>query len=344
MKSLAEKHSPAATAIAAAALIALGAAAGCREDPAPAERQPAPSAPTPQVKPLTESERPAPPADVLAAAATDRAAQAAPAAREPKLPAPTASPEDITIAQAAAASADQPGDDDLLPPSEPAPAVAPEETADAPAADPRSADPRYQPVAYRPVDVPDLGRRTDGVDWPQFLGPNQDSKSPETGILTDWPEQGPPLVWQRSLGVSYDIGSISRGRLFQFDRHGDQARLSCLHAETGELLWKWEYPTDYSDYYGYNNGPRCSPIVDGDRVYLYGAEGMLHCLRVTDGQLLWRVDTVEQFGVVQNFFGVGSTPVIEGDLLLVIVGGSPESSQGLGSAQLDLVEATARGL
>jgi outer membrane protein assembly factor BamB len=70
-------------------------------------------------------------------------------------------------------------------------------------------------------------------------------------------------------------------------------------------------------------------VVDGDRVYIYGAEGMLHCVRAGDGKMLWRVNTKNRFGVVQNFFGVGSTPVVEGDLLLVQVGGSPPGSDGV---------------
>jgi len=90
-------------------------------------------------------------------------------------------------------------------------------------------------------------------------------------------------------------------------------------------LWKFEYPTNYDDYYGYNNGPRCCPVVDGDRVYIFGAEGMLHCVRSDNAQLLWKVDTATRFHVVQNFFGVASAPVIEGDLLIVQVGGSVEN-------------------
>src|SRR5262249_55102080 len=63
-----------------------------------------------------------------------------------------------------------------------------------------------------------------------------------------------------------------------------------------------------------------------DRVYAYGAEGVLHCLRVADGKPLWKVDTAAEFNVIQNFFGVGSTPVVEGDLLIAQVGGSPKGS------------------
>ena len=184
----------------------------------------------------------------------------------------------------------------------------------------------------------------DGVDWPRFLGPTGDSKSPETGILTDWGQCGPPLVWHRPLGTSYGIGSVSRGRLFQFDRLEDRARLRCLDSRTGELLWKFEYPTEYVDLVGYNNGPRSSPVVDDGLVYLFGAEGMLHCLRAEDGTPVWKVDTAQRFGVVQNFFGVGSTPVVEGNLLIVMVGGSPPDSQDLGRFNLDRAVGNGTGI
>ena len=176
------------------------------------------------------------------------------------------------------------------------------------------------------VVVPTPGTRTSGSDWPDFLGPRRDNKSPETGILTDWPAGGPRVVWKKPLGTGYGTCSISQGRLMQFDRHGDMARLTCMNSETGEELWRFEYPTAYRDMFGYNNGPRCTPVIDGRRVYIYGAEGMLHCLSVVDGELLWRVDTAADYNVKQNFFGVGSTPLVEGDLVIAQVGGSPPGS------------------
>ncbi len=201
--------------------------------------------------------------------------------------------------------------------------------ADDPRQDAKSAAPTVEPAApYQPVNVSDLSTRKAGVDWPSFLGPNRDSRSPESGIVTKWSRTSPSIVWTRRLGTSYAMPSISRGRLFQFDRVKNEAVLFAMKSETGEPLWRFSYPTDFEDPYGYDNGPRSSPVVDDDRVYIYGAEGMLHCLRVTDGTLIWMVDTMAQFGVVQNFFGVGSTPVIEGELLIVMVGGSPTGSEG----------------
>ena len=173
---------------------------------------------------------------------------------------------------------------------------------------------------------PDLGTRKAGSDWPGFLGPTGDSVSTEKGILTPWPKEGPRQVWALRTGLGYAMPSISRGRLFLFDRLRNRARLRAFNNETAEQLWSFEYPTAYRDMYGYDGGPRCCPVVDGPRVYVYGAEGLLHCVRAADGKLVWKVDTREKFGVVQNFFGVGSTPVVEGDLLLVQVGGSPPGS------------------
>ena len=189
-----------------------------------------------------------------------------------------------------------------------------------------------------------LGTRKAGLDWPIFLGPTQDSKSPETGIITKWTAAKPRIVWTTELGTSYGAPTISRGRLFQFDRFENKARVYSLHAETGKPIWQYEYPTEYSDYFGYNNGPRCSPVVDGNRVYAYGAEGMLTCLTADAGKLVWQIDTQKDFGVVQNFFGVGSSPVIEGDLLIVMVGGSPAWAQNLGALSLDRVEGDGSGI
>src|SRR5205085_9623703 len=142
--------------------------------------------------------------------------------------------------------------------------------------------------------------RKAGSDWPCFLGLTGDSKSSETGILNPWPAKGPKIVWQTKLGAGYSAPVISQGRLFQFSRYADQVRLTCLESETGNTLWQQQYASDFEDLYGYDNGPRCCPIVDEDRVYAYGPEGKLHCFRVSDGQPLWMVDTRTTFGVIQH--------------------------------------------
>jgi len=176
--------------------------------------------------------------------------------------------------------------------------------------------------------------RKEGADWPCFLGPAGTSVSPEKGILTRWPKDGLRVVWAVRTGEGYGAPSIKDGKLYLFDRIEDSARLRCLDAATGKLLWQFDYKTDYVDTYSYSNGPRCCPVVDGDRVYLHGSEGMLHCVRTSDGKLLWKVDTKKDYGIVQNFFGVGSAPVVEGDLLIVQVGGSPPGSDEVDFARV----------
>ena len=181
--------------------------------------------------------------------------------------------------------------------------------------------------------VESLWTRQQGSDWPGFLGPNRDATSDETGIRTDW-SKGLPILWQTELGEGYSPPSVAAGRIFTFDRHGGQARLTCRNAETGEELWRREYATEYEDYYEYSNGPRAAPLVDGDRVYTFGVEGRLRCHSVRDGKLLWDLDTSTKYGVVRNFFGVASTPAIEGDLLIVQIGGSPPGSPKIHSGEV----------
>ena len=71
-----------------------------------------------------------------------------------------------------------------------------------------------------------------GADWPQFLGPQGNGVSPEKGITTPWPKRGLKVIWDRKVGTGYGMPTISRGRLFQFDRHGDNARLTCIKSSS----------------------------------------------------------------------------------------------------------------
>lgn len=205
-----------------------------------------------------------------------------------------------------------------------------------------AADPNESGAESSPV--PNLWTRRQGNDWPSFLGPRGDSKSDETGILTNWPAAGPRMVWQKQVRTGYAMPSVCRGRLFHFDRLRDQARLTCMQAETGQELWQFDYSTQYEDLYNYNNGPRCSPVIDDDRVYIFGVEGMLHCLSVVDGREIWKIDTAARFGVIQNFFGVGSTPAIEGRLLIAQIGGSPPEAAKVPSGRLDRVKGNGSGV
>ena len=161
-----------------------------------------------------------------------------------------------------------------------------------------------------------------GEDWPMFLGPRRNGTSLETGFLTEWPDDGPPTLWDRPVGEGYGAPVVSDGKLIIFHRVGDHEVIECVNPEDGtQVIWKQNYPTRYVDQYGYNGGPRSSPTIDGDRVYTYGAEGMLTCLDFQSGNVVWQRPVNKEYAVPQGFFGAGTAPVIEGDLILLNVGG-----------------------
>ena len=175
----------------------------------------------------------------------------------------------------------------------------------------------------------------DGSDWPTFLGPQQDGRSAERGILSPWPPEGPKIVWQVAVGEGYSMPSVADGRLLLFDRAGDEVRLRALDATTGGELWRTQHPTVYEDGFGYSNGPRASPVIDGDLVFTFGVDGWLRCHRLADGRLVWEIDTARRFGVVTNFFGAGGTPTVEGDLLIAGIGGSPPGDWDIHRGQVE---------
>lgn len=185
------------------------------------------------------------------------------------------------------------------------------------------------PKPESPTAPGPAGTAAVGTDWPTLLGPTHDNVSPEKGVLTAWPKDGLRKVWECELGIGYAPPVVAAGKLFHFDRPPDETgqpgpncRLTCRDALTGKFLWKFEYPTDYEDRYNYESGPRACPVVDGDRVYIHGPEGMLVCVKVEDGKEVWRCDTRAKYHFQQNFFGAGSVPLVDGDLLIVPVGGS----------------------
>lgn len=164
-----------------------------------------------------------------------------------------------------------------------------------------------------------------GADWPQFLGPAQDNVSPETGLLETFPAKGPRVIWEQALGTGYGPPSVRGGVLVVHHRKGNLEIVEALDAATGKSLWQTGYPSHFVDPFGYNNGPRCSPLVTQDRCYTFGAEGVLLCLDLANGKQIWRRDTSVDFQVPEAFFGVGSSPILEGNLLIAMVGGQPNA-------------------
>lgn len=162
-------------------------------------------------------------------------------------------------------------------------------------------------------------------DWAAFLGPHGNGISDETGLLDRWPSNGPLIIWSKSIGTGYGAPAILGHRLVFHHRIGDNEVVECLDAASGQTLWHYDYPSHFIDPFGYNNGPRSSPVLTSNYCYAFGAEGKLLCLDLQQGTLVWQRNTGEDFHVPEAFFGVGSTPLLEGGLLIVMVGGQPDA-------------------
>lgn len=158
-------------------------------------------------------------------------------------------------------------------------------------------------------------------EWGAFRGPSHDGVSRETRLDLTWDAKGPRLLWSLPRGTGYASPAVVGGKLVYQHRVADEDVIECLDATNGTRLWHRAFPTQYEDRYGYNNGPRSSPVIDGDQVLCYNSLGVLRCLALSDGAQRWSRDLSADHQVTQNFFGVGTTPLVEGGKVIVNVGG-----------------------
>jgi outer membrane protein assembly factor BamB len=162
-----------------------------------------------------------------------------------------------------------------------------------------------------------------GADWPQFLGPNRNGTCPAAQIALTWPKEGPPQLWQRKVGEGFSAPVVSGGKLILFHRVGDQETVEALDAGKGGSIWKSDYPTHYRDDFGFDEGPRATPAVADGRIFTYGADGMLSCWALETGAKQWSVDTPKEFHSGKGFFGRAGSPLVEGNAVIVDIGGRP---------------------
>lgn len=172
-------------------------------------------------------------------------------------------------------------------------------------------------------------------DWPQWMGPQRDDVYRESGVIDAIPEEGLKVKWRVPVSGGYSGPAVANGRVFvtdylsesneisnnpgaRQDRQGKE-RVLAFDAETGKKLWEYAYDRPYS--ISYAVGPRCTPTVDGELLYWMGAEGDLVCLQVETGELVWRRSLVDDFGAEIPIWGCAGHPLVDGDLLYIMVGG-----------------------
>jgi outer membrane protein assembly factor BamB len=166
-------------------------------------------------------------------------------------------------------------------------------------------------------------------DWPQWQGQQRDGVWRETGLLDKFPEGGPKVRWRTPVGGGYSGPAVAGGKVFVTDRvpadktgknvANGKERILCLEEATGKPLWTHEYDCKYQ--ISYPAGPRCTPLVHGDKVYTLGAMGNLFCLEAATGKVIWSKNFVEDYDAPVPMWGFVGHPLLDGDRLVCLVGG-----------------------
>jgi outer membrane protein assembly factor BamB len=169
-------------------------------------------------------------------------------------------------------------------------------------------------------------------DWPQWQGPDRTRMSKETGLLKEWPTGGPRLIWTaNNLGGGYGSIAIAADRVFLQGARGTNSVVIALNRADGKEVWaKALGPTPTRMRTNMGAGPRATPTVDGDRMYVLTENGDLACLKTSDGSAVWQLNILKEFGGSQLSWLVSESPLVDGPHVVVSPGGS-----GAGVVKLD---------
>ncbi len=166
-----------------------------------------------------------------------------------------------------------------------------------------------------------VGTRGLAGDWPQILGPNRNGVAVDEKPIAAWTAAGPAVSWSFPVGSGYAGPVVVGDRAIIFHRVGDIERVEAIDIATGKSVWQADYPATYSGGINSDKGPRCVPLVDGQRIFVFGAAGNLHALKLATGEKIWSRDTEADYPGPGSYFGAGSSPIVAGNKLLLNVGG-----------------------
>ncbi|MBG87556.1 MAG: alcohol dehydrogenase [Verrucomicrobiales bacterium] len=164
------------------------------------------------------------------------------------------------------------------------------------------------------------------VDWPQLLGPDRNGTYSGKDLNLDWPNNGPKRLWSNPVGKGWSSPVVSGEQVIIFHRDGGEEIIQCLKTTDGREIWKASYPAEYVDGYGFEDGPRATPAIHGNKVYSHGANGDVRCNELSTGRLLWNLAAKKKFNAPNGFFGFGSSPIVTDGKVLLNIGGTPDAS------------------
>lgn len=174
------------------------------------------------------------------------------------------------------------------------------------------------------------------ANWPQWRGPNRDGISKETGLLKQWPAEGPPLVWKAAgAGRGFSSFSVANGRLITMGLRGDREFVVAFDVATGKEAWATPHGGAFQNDRG--DGPRGTPTVDGDRIYALGGSGDLSALDAKSGRVVWTKNVLKEFGGRNITWGISESPLVVGNKLLVNAGGPGASIVALNKSDGSLI-------
>jgi outer membrane protein assembly factor BamB len=174
------------------------------------------------------------------------------------------------------------------------------------------------------------------ANWPQWRGPNRDGISKETGLLKQWPAEGPRLVWKATgAGRGYSSLALANGKLFTMGLRGDREFVIAFDTASGKEVWATPHGGAYRDSRG--DGPRGTPTVDGNNLYALGANGDLSCLDLKTGRIVWAVNLLQKFGGQNIGWGISESPLVLDEKLLVNAGGPGASIVALNKKDGSLI-------
>lgn len=156
-------------------------------------------------------------------------------------------------------------------------------------------------------------------DWPNWLGPNRNGASPETGLLTTWPKDGPKVLWKVKGGVGYSSVAVAQGKAITQVQHDGSEFVLALDAAKGTKLWETKIADEYTN--GYGDGPRATPTIEGKSVYVHSPNGALACLEADSGKIVWSINLLKDFAGKKLNWGLAASPLVDGEHVYALPGG-----------------------